>query len=193
MKLPAGVAIAFGFVPYLAFFLVARTVSNDAGLWAAAAVTVASAGRNYLRTRSLKLLEIGNLVLFVGLAGFTTAVHFSWSVTALRLAVDLGLLLIALTSLAIGQPFTLQYARERAPESYWRSPVFLRVNRNLTAAWTAAFAVLVAAHAAVLVVPGFPLWLDVVATIAALGGALGFTTRYPARVQRRAGIIATAG
>jgi len=93
---------------------------------------------------------------------------------------------IVLVSLAIGRPFTLQYARERVPEQFWALPIFITTNRILTAAWAAAFAVMVAADGAAEYVPGIPLSVDIAASIAAFVGAVWFTRWYPARVRRRA-------
>ena len=108
------------------------------------------------------------------------------TVATVRLAVDVGLLGIALVSLATDRPFTLQYARERVPEAVWGLPVFLVTNRIITGVWTAAFAVLVAADAAAEWVPAVPIWVDVAASVAAFAGAVWFSRWYPAAVQRRA-------
>jgi hypothetical protein len=49
-------------------------------------------------------------------------------------------LLIVLVSMAIGQPFTLQHARESVSPALWREAEFVRVNVAITAVWAAAFA-----------------------------------------------------
>ncbi len=182
--------ILLGFAPYVAFFLVLHAASAEAGLWAALAVAAANAGLGWVRTGSLKVLEVGTIILFAGLAIFTRAENWTWSVMAVRLAVDAGLLLIVLVSLAIGRPFTLQYARERVPEQYWRTPLFLAINSRITWAWALAFAGMVGAHAAVVFVSAVPVWADLVVTIAALAAALRFTTWYPAQARRKAGVAA---
>jgi hypothetical protein len=176
MKLPLSVNILLGFAPYIAFFIVLRAVSVEVGLWAALTVAVPNAGRDWLQSRSLKVLEIGNVALFLALAAFTAIEHWEWSVMAVRLAVDTGLLAVVLASLAIGQPFTLQYARQRVPKEYWQAPLFLAINRHITWGWAAAFAALVAAHAAVVFVPDVPVWSDIAVTVIALTGALRFST-----------------
>ena len=56
-------------------------------------------------------------------------------------------------------------------------------NRLITIVWAVTFAVHVAAAAAEEYVPAIPLWLDVVASIAAFVGAVWFTRWYPAAVQ----------
>ena len=179
--------ILFAFAPYIAFFLVMQLVSVDAGLWAALAVAVLNAGRDWARSGSAKVLELGTVLLFAALATFTSLEHWMWTVMTVRLAVDTGLLAIVLVSLAIGRPFTLQYARERVPEQYWHSPLFLTVNRRITWAWAGAFAALVVAHAAVVFVPAVPWWLDIAATIFALAAAVRFTAWYPEHVRKKAG------
>ena len=188
MKIPLSVAIFLGFAPYVAFFVFMRLAGVEIGLWAALVAAMANAARDWARNHALKVLEIGNVVLFGALAVATAALHLDWTVMTVRLAVDIGLLGIILASLAIGTPFTLQYARERVPEAIQATPLFLRVNRIVTAAWAFAFALLVASHAAVVWLPGVPLTLDIVVTIAVLAGAIRFSTWYPARVRARAAL-----
>lgn len=179
--------ILLGFAPYIAFYLLTRGVSVEIGLWAALAVALVNAGRDWARSGSLKVLEIGTVLLFAALAGFTAALQWPWTLMGVRLAVDGGLLAIVLASLAIGRPFTLQYARERVPRAVWAMPLFLAINRRITWAWAGAFAVLVASHAALIVDPALPLWLDIAVTVAALAAAVRFTAWYPARARRAAG------
>lgn len=42
---------------------------------------------------------------------------------------------IAFGSLAVGMPFTLQYAKKEVPEEWWEEPLFIRINQELTAFW----------------------------------------------------------
>jgi hypothetical protein len=96
--------ILLGFAPYIAFFLFMQAASIDLGLWAALIVAVLNAGRNWARSGLPKLLELGTVLLFAALAVFTSAAHWKWTVMAVRLAVDAGLLAIVLASLAAGTP-----------------------------------------------------------------------------------------
>jgi len=177
-------SILLGLSPFLVFFALMRLASPVAGLVGALVVSALLCLRMRLRGESIKILEVGSLVLFGLLCVYTLVVAPRWTVATVRLAVDGGLLVIVLVSLAIGRPFTLQYARERVPEQFWASPIFLAVNRVITAVWAASFAVLVAADAAAEYVPAIPLWGDVGASVAAFLGALWFTRWYPARVRR---------
>jgi hypothetical protein len=101
-----------------------------------------------------------------------------------KLAVDVGLLLVVLFSLAVGRPFTLQYAREEAPQEVWNSPEFMRTNQVITLVWLGAFAVLIVADLILLYRPEVTHKVSVLLTIAALYGAFKFTTAYPNRANK---------
>lgn len=178
--------ILLGLSPFIAFFVLMRLISPLAGLAGALAASLLLCLRMALRRESVKVLEIGSLALFALLLLYTLAAAPRWTVATVRLAVDGGLLAIVLVSLAIGRPFTLQYAREQVPQQFWTSPVFVAVNRRITAVWALALAVFVAADAAAEWLPAVPLWLDIAASAAALAGAIWFTVWYPAAVRRRA-------
>ena len=178
-------SILLGLSPFLVFFALMRLVSPVAGLVGALVVSALLSLRMRLRGESIKILEVGSLVLFALLTFYTLVAAPRWTVATVRLAVDGGLLAIVLVSLAIGRPFTLQYARERVPPQFWASPIFFVTNRIITAVWAGAFAVLVAADAAAEYAPTVPLWTEIVASVAAFVGAVWFTGWYPAVVRRR--------
>jgi len=186
-------SILLGLAPFIVFFVLMRAVSPLAGLAAAFAVAVLLGLRQWWRGEQVKVLEVGSLVLFGVLVLYTLIAAPHWSVATVRLAVDGGLFTIVVVSLAIGMPFTLQYARERVPKEYWASPLFFTVNRRITAAWAAAFAVMTAADAAAEYVEAIPLWIDVAATIAAFVAAVWFTQWYPEAVRRRVETVGAPG
>jgi protein-S-isoprenylcysteine O-methyltransferase Ste14 len=100
-----------------------------------------------------------------------------------RLIVDTGLLAIVILSIAIRQPFTLQYAREQTPPAIWGNSEFVRSNYVITTAWAFAFAVMVTSGLALLYIPGTPRQIGVLAIIAALIGAVKFTGWYPEQAR----------
>lgn len=81
-----------------------------------------------------------------------------------------GLLAIVLASMALGRPFTLQYAREQVPPEHWDSPEFLRTNAIIAAVRALAFAVMVAAELALLALPGMPRGAGIAAIVLAWSG-----------------------
>jgi len=110
-------------------------------------------------------------------SGFTTVARFDWTIPLVRLVVDFGLLVIVLVSLAIGRPFTLQYARETTSPEIWNRPEFMAVNRRITLVWAAAFAVLVLADAGMAFLPQIPHGVMILVTVAALLFASKYTAQ----------------
>ncbi len=94
--------------------------------------------------------------------------------------------MIALASIALRRPFTLQYAREQVPPEVQAAPEFMRTNYVVSGVWALAFAVMVAAEAALLFLPALPHRLGIGAIIVALAGAVKFTSWYPAYLARKA-------
>jgi hypothetical protein len=182
--------ILLALTPFIVFFVVMRMVSPLAGLAAAFVVSLLLGIRQWRRGESVKVLEVGSLALFGALVLYTLIAAPDWTVATVRLAVDGGLLAIVLVSLAIGMPFTLQYARESVPKELWTSPIFMTTNQRITGVWAAAIAVMTVADAAAHYVEAIPLWMDIAASIIAFAGAVWFTRWYPAVVRRR---VANAG
>jgi hypothetical protein len=180
------VSFLLALAPFVVFAILLRAGFLQAGLLAACAAALLASGRDLARGQPPKILEIGALILFGGIYAVTLFGGIAWTIASVRLVVDLGLLAIALVSLTIGRPFTLQIAREQTAPEVWESPAFLHANQVITVVWAAAFAVLAAADAAALFAPQIPLALDVAVTVAALAGAIVFSRRYPARAQAAA-------
>lgn len=185
--------IALAFAPFAIFAILARMASPTTALIAAAAVSILILLRDWLLLhKSRKILEIGSALLFGGLGIYGAVVGARWPVLAVRLYVDSGLLLIVLVSLVVRRPFTLQYAREEVSPQIWNQLAFIRTNYVISAAWAAAFAVMVAADVAMLYLTKIPLAFGVGVTVLALFGAIRFTSNYPVHVQRTAGQTANA-
>ncbi len=168
--------------PFIVFIAVNRAMGARAGLFAAAATSAALLlVDSLLQRHQPKILELGTLVLFGALALYVPFSGVRWSVASVRLAVDTGLLSIVLTSMLVGQPFTIQYAREQVAVETQDQPGFIRMNYVATAVWAAAFAVMVAVDCAWVMVPGFSPTIVLVVSLAAVLGALRFPRWY---VQR---------
>ena len=172
------------FAPFITFAVLNHFTTPIAALVAAALVSLGLIGREVLLGRSAKILEVGTCLLFGGLAIYAYQSNANWPVVGVKLAVDIGLFAIVLFSLLIGQPFTIQYARESVPPEFWSSPQFLRTNRVITLVWLAAFAALIFADLILLYMPDVPHKVSVLLTIAALYGAFKFTMVYPDRANK---------
>lgn len=173
--------ILLAFTPFFVYVVVELFAGVTAGLVAAAVVAAGLLLRDVLSHKGVKVLEAGAFLLFAGLAAYVRFTGVVWSIPAIRLRVDGGLLVVVLVSMAVRRPFTLQYAREKVAPELWNAPAFIRTNYIITAVWAAAFAVMVAADIALIHMPGMPIRRAVIITILALYGAARFTAWYPKR------------
>jgi uncharacterized membrane protein len=172
--------LLLAFTPFIVFVIVERLVGIAVGLAAGAVAAAALLMRDLVTPgHSVKLLELGTLLLFGGLTLLQLAIGEQWSIGDVRLRVDAGLLLIVLLTMMLGRPFSLQYARERVAPAHWNDPDFMRVNYVISGAWALAFGVLVVADVVIDVLPGLPRLGSVVAIVAALWAAAWFTGWYP--------------
>jgi hypothetical protein len=179
--------ILLAFAPFIVFAIVDRLLGPTPGLCAGAAVSAVLLARDGLTPgRSPKLLEIGTVILFAGLAAYALMFGQAGSLFSVRLKVDAGLLLIVLVSILVRRPFTLQYAREQAPPELWDSPAFVRANYVISAVWALAFALMVVADIVLVYIPSLPPRVGIVATILILVAAIKFTGWYPARLAAAA-------
>jgi hypothetical protein len=179
-----GLLLAFS--PFILFAVLNGLAGPLPGLAAGTLVAAALLLRDAVTAgRTPKILDIGTTLLFGGLALYTVLTDASWSIVGVRLCVDAGLLLIVLASLALGRPFTLQYAREQVSESLWHHPIFIRTNVTVTRFWAAAFALMTLAEAALLTLPTVPPSAGIAVVVLALAGAVGFTVWYPKHVSAR--------
>jgi hypothetical protein len=128
-----------------------------------------------------QILEIGTAILFGGLALYAVLGGPVWSIVGARLRVDAGLLLIVLTTLLVGKPFTLQYAREQVPQHLWETPQFIRSNYVITGVRSGAFLILVLADLILIYRTDVSPKIGILATILALVGAFKFTQWYPGK------------
>jgi len=176
--------ILLAFLPFIVFAITDRVANALAGLLAGAVVALLLLGNDWLiKKRSLKILDVGTTTLFVGLSLYFLVAKPAWPAIAVRLSVDSGLLLIVLVSLAVGKPFTLQYAREQVAPEFWESAEFLRTNNIISGVWALAFATMVVAELAILFVPQVPRRLGIMVIVLALAGAVKFTAWYPESVK----------
>ncbi|MDE2603285.1 MAG: hypothetical protein KGL62_13090 [Bradyrhizobium sp.] len=167
--------------PFVAFAGLTMVASAPVSLFAAAAVALATIVYDLSRGGSVKILASGAAILFVALGCYLTFIDASWSTPSVRLAVDSGVLAIALLSIVLRYPFTLQYAREVVDIETARLPGFMRANYIITWAWTAAFLLMVIANVLMIYLPGLPLWAGIAIALAARNSAVLFTKWYPKR------------
>jgi hypothetical protein len=166
--------------PFASFALLMLVTSAAVSLFAGAAIAAAIIGYEIFRGRSLKMLAAGAVIMFSALGAYITLIDADWSATEVRLAVDIGTLAIALASIAMRAPFTLQYAREVVDAETMKLPGFMRANYIITWAWTGAFVLMLIANLLTIYLPSLPFWVGLGIGIAARNSAVYFTKWYPA-------------
>src|ERR1700712_1455031 len=109
-----------------------------------------------ITSATISLFAAAAVIMFSALGGYISLIDGGWSTTEVRLAVDIGTLSIALASIAIRAPFTLQYAREAVDAETQKMPGFLRANYIISWAWTGAFVLMVIANLLMIYMPSLP-------------------------------------
>jgi hypothetical protein len=173
--------------PYGVYAFMMLVTSATASLATAGAVCLATIGFDKVRGRSLKILPTGTAIVFAGVIAWLHLIDPALSDKAVKVAVDGGVLVISLGSLLLRYPFTLQYALERVHPEIAAMPGFLRSNYIITGVWSASMLLMLLANAAILYVPGLPIWLGLAVAFAARNSAVYFTRWYPARVRHKYG------
>jgi hypothetical protein len=167
--------------PFAAFGVLMMLTTPAISLFAASAVALATIGYDLAQGRSVKALAAGATVLFAAVGIYLVLSGSSLGDHGIRLAVDLGVLAIALGSIALRLPFTLQYAREVVEPEIVAQPAFMTTNYILTWAWIGAFILMLVADILLIYWPSLPVWIGVAVAFAARNCAVYFTTWYSAR------------
>lgn len=178
--------VALSFAPFIIFSIVDGAINLAAALAVSTVISAALIARTVVRSASPKVLEVGSLVLFAGLWVFVEMSPTSISLAAVSLTVDIGLLLIVLGSMALGRPFTIQYAKEQVPREYWDRPRFRRTNYAITSVWAASFGVAAIADFGRTYAQAKTGTFDTLIVIGSTIGAIKFTKWYPGWVRRNA-------
>jgi hypothetical protein len=94
---------------------------------------------------------------------------------------NIALAAFAIITLVIRRPFTLAYAKDTTPREHWDSPVFLKINYVISAAWAGAFLVsaVVGAYGDAVLRDNDNFWTAWILPLAAIMFAVAFTEFYP--------------
>jgi hypothetical protein len=163
--------ILLAFAPFFVFVVVESTISVTTGLTAAALIAAILFIKDVFSRKEIKVLDVGTLLLFGSrLVDHRRAPARRHRIAAHRARIHRD-----------PQALHAAYAREQVAQEFWSSPEFLRINNVITAAWAAAFSVMVATEAALLYVPAMPQRIGIWITVLAILAAIKFTSWYPER------------
>ncbi|MEA2153286.1 MAG: hypothetical protein QOI18_1519 [Solirubrobacteraceae bacterium] len=184
-----------GFAPWIVMSVVEGPQRFELAAGLAFAIAALAGVLGSLVGERPKLLDVAGIVFFAALvlAGLLVdETGLDWLERWAGEISNVAIVLIALFSIAIRVPFTVQYARETVPREHWSTPQFLRLNYTITWVWIAAFLITA--------IVGFlgdgpldqpdNLWTNWIVQIAALILALRFTEWYPQAALARQEIAA---
>jgi hypothetical protein len=170
--------IFLALLPFGVFSLLMLVTSADLALFASAATSLAVIAWDAYCGRQLKMLGAGAAAVFLGLGLYLTLVDASLNPSAIKLTVGIGMLAVALVSLAIRLPFTLQYAREMVDAETAMLRGFIKANYIITWVWAACIALMMIGNILMIYLPGLPLWSGIAIAFAARNAAIYFTKWY---------------
>jgi hypothetical protein len=176
--------LVVGFAPFILFALLSR-LSADLALWVAFAAAFVVTIRDFVESPSLRLLDVGCLVLFALLALWRGFLDPSLALSMVRFIAEAALFLLLGGSLLIRRPFSMDYARLDPREADWPPQLFRKVNYLVSGVWTVAFLAMAVADGAVALMPGLALYGSIAVSVIALAAAATFTLRYPALAAKR--------
>jgi hypothetical protein len=178
--------------PYGAFTFLMLVTSAAISLFASTAVCIAVIAFDLWRGRSIKILGVGSIITFIAIGLYVALIDPALGASAVRVAVDTGILLVTLFSILIRYPFTLQYALEVTDAETAKLPGFMRANYIITWAWAAASLLMMIGNAAIIYVPWLPFWGGLLVAFAARNCAIYFTKWYPQYRRAKYGTPANA-
>jgi hypothetical protein len=175
--------------PYMAFAAMTYFASPTDSLLVAALVSLAINLIDHVRGRSPKAVGLVTTAMLSALASYFVLAETEWTRVEIGLFFDLGIFSIALISIALRRPFTMQYARENIDAATQADPGFLKVNYVLTWVWAGAMALMMAVDVLSIYLPSLPLWAGLALTFVLRSGAVQFTKWYPQRIRSETATI----
>ena len=174
--------LLLGFAPWISLLVIARDglIRVKLGLVIALALSVIM---GVARLNRGIILWVG--LLFLSYATIAVAVLDDiWTARHFGVLVNVALAVSAWATVAIGKPFSLDYAQEHTDPARWNQPDFIKANVFITSVWATIFTTNAVLAWGKLVQFMLPEWGYDVATYSLLIGAAAFTTWYPSHIRR---------
>jgi hypothetical protein len=133
---------AVGFAPWIAMSVVVGPGRFEIAAILAFAISLGTGVLGAVvgeRPKLLDLVGIGFFAVLILAGLLVDQTGLNWLERWAGELSNIAIVLVALFSIAIRMPFTIQYARESVPQENWESPLFMHINYMVTWVWTAAF------------------------------------------------------
>lgn len=127
-------SIIFGLIPWWVFSSLYEP-SYKAVAFSSSIAIILTFILNYNELKKKFVLPRGSIVCFILFAvNYYLDVFPQWKIHPAML-INAALSSIIWISLLLGKPFTLQYAKEMVKKTYWKNPLFIRINWYLSFMW----------------------------------------------------------
>ncbi|MEX0569462.1 MAG: FAD-dependent oxidoreductase [Candidatus Njordarchaeota archaeon] len=139
-KVPGMLYILFSFVPWIVYWVLCGIGVAFLGIMIPFVITVLLFGFQ-LYNREFSIMDLTSLLFFsVALIG-VFIFNIGLFVTDSGFLGYFVLFLMALFSVIIGHPYTLQVSKRDYPPVYWKTKIFLTINNIITTVWATIFLV----------------------------------------------------
>ncbi len=170
--------------PWVIMWVLGGPKTLGFAVWISLGIALAVSGFGVYR-RNIKILDIGTLVFFASIAVASLFVSKEWLSDWGIFMAGPALLLIVLVSIAIKQPFTIQYAKEQVPREVWEHPLFYSINVTIAWVWAAEFTLLSASNLVAIYISSPKIVFRLVIPVAGFVTAALFSRWYPNWKQKK--------
>jgi len=170
-KIPGILYILTSFIPWIVYWVLCG-VGNRLGIVIPFIISLFLI-LSQIRKRDFNLMDIISTLYFGIAAVITFALNLNIFVENSGFLGYFALFLMALFSLIIKQPYTLQVSKRDYPEIYWKEKSFLAINNIITGVWTIIFI----ANATIFLFLDIPFTIILSNTLIALG--IAFSVIFP--------------
>jgi len=136
-KIPGMVYILVSFVPWIIYWVLCG-MGNESGVVVAFAISLFLMA-SQIRRRDFNPMEFTSALYFTIAVAGTFIFNLNIFVENSGFLGYIVLFLMAVSSLIVKQPFTLQVSKRDYPEIYWKDKMFLTINNLITIVWAAIF------------------------------------------------------
>ncbi len=129
-----------------------------------------------------KVFEVGIIAINLALVLIEIFIKPShaWNVNWATVVTDAPLFVLCVISIMLGKPFTIEFAKEKAPQDKWNSNIFITINYHITYVWAAYFLFAVVINLIfIFAAPNTSFLVRAIPTLIVLGFAFLFTSHYP--------------
>lgn len=176
-------SVFIGYLPWILFGLIAHH-NYQLAAEVALITSILIIFPEFLRHK-VKILSTGSIIFFIGIFIIASIKELMPLEVWTSVMVTTMLFLIALISILIKKPFTIQYAKESVDEKYWETESFIKTNYIISIVWTTGFGLMAISALIGLYTPDLKetafKWAPLVITII----LLTFTQWYPEYVKKK--------